>query len=173
MQPVLFVLKNNVFNFEMSILLAVLRQHGIEADILYEEQEKQNLIEKIRAINPCMVGFCTEIAYVLDLTEGELKDSLDILSQIKQLMPNIVTFLGGTHATILPEILKEYNPINEICGFTPRGALVVDKEKEMCKGFARKIAEAMRKRARGLAVALCDDIHYPHKMGKIELVPID
>ncbi len=109
---VLFVQKKNIFNFETAILLSVLRAHGISAAILFEEQEGDELIDKVKGIKPIMVGFCTELAYILDVLEGEMHDNLRILKAVKESIPQVKTFVGGIFPAIIPEIIENYNYID-------------------------------------------------------------
>ncbi len=106
MMDVIFVYKKNIFNFEVAILLSVLKRHGLKACILFEEVEGEELIARIDKLNPTLVGFCTEIAYVLDLVEGEMRDNIELLVLTKKSNAAITTFVGGTHGTILPELVN-------------------------------------------------------------------
>ena len=111
MATVAFVLKKNIFNFETAVLLSVLREKGVQACLLFGEQE-EDLLERLEALQPTMVGFVSEIAYVLDLVQGEFTDNVNILRKVKRVLPQAATFVGGTHGTILPDLQNTHESVD-------------------------------------------------------------
>ncbi|MFA5276753.1 MAG: 6-phosphofructokinase, partial [Candidatus Omnitrophota bacterium] len=79
----------------------------------------------------------------------------------------------GMATEFMAEILKEYNPVIEVTGFTPRGAIPNDEERLISKAFAANAKRAITERIKGQATTLCDDLRYPDELGKIGLVAID
>ena len=112
MKTVIFILKKNIFNLEIAILLNTLRQKGFRSKLLFEEIEGDRLVEKVVSLEPILIGFCTEIAYILDLLEGELHDTLQLLEKIKRELPDVTSFVGGIHATLFPELLELHKSLD-------------------------------------------------------------
>ncbi|MCX5667267.1 MAG: 6-phosphofructokinase [Candidatus Omnitrophica bacterium] len=77
----------------------------------------------------------------------------------------------GIAAEFIAAILKELHPEIEVLGFTPRGTVPTEGERNFARGLAKKAAEAVKERSTGQGVA-CSDLYQDPDRGVIKLVPV-
>jgi len=91
-------------------IAAVLRNEGIEVSIIDQPAEglsNKKLIKKIISMSPDVVGFT--------VLSTSCINTVEIAKKIKELNPEIITILGGPHATINAErMLKKYSWIDYV-----------------------------------------------------------
>ncbi len=89
----------------IAYMSAVIKQNGYEVyiiDAIAERLSKKNLMERIKEINPDVVG--------LTAPTQQIYDAYEIASIVKSISSRTITVIGGYHASALPEqTLKDFD----------------------------------------------------------------
>lgn len=101
---IIFVQKLSLFLIGTASISAFIKSKGHDCDVLLAGEEK-NLINKLKALSPDIIGF--------SCTTGEHNWVLEVAKKIKKVM-DIPIILGGPHPTFFPEIINDSN-IDIIC----------------------------------------------------------
>jgi len=109
--------------FGILSMSAYLAKEGYAVDVLVDALEK-NLIEKVKELNPQVIGFSVFSSEHLWL--------IDTARKIKEAFPGIALVVGGVHAMIYPENILEDTPCDFVCHSDGEG-VVVDIVKELKK----------------------------------------
>lgn len=141
---------------------SVFRRYNWEIDCLVSSQEK-NLIEKIKEINPQVVG--------LSLTSGEYDAWGSLMVRlVKESVPNSLVMLGGPHTTYFPEVIED-KYIDMICigeGEIPISTFCErwDNKSNLdnINGFWSKRNGTILKNEVSLLIEDLDTINFPDKM---------
>ncbi|MFA5350818.1 MAG: 6-phosphofructokinase, partial [Candidatus Omnitrophota bacterium] len=146
-------------------------EHPISINVI-----RRRVAERMRKVGGATI-VCSEGLRLNKEETNELTNANPVLKEIMDGMKtdahgNLV-IPQGIAAEFLAEALKDYHPVLEVLGFTPRGAMPTDKERYISKAFAALTAEAIQKSQRNMAVSYCDDLRYPDSFGKIALVSIN
>ncbi len=99
-----------------------LKEFGHESVILIRHEER-DFIKAIRDINPDIVGF--------SCTTGIHSYALEDARNIKRYLPNIITIMGGAHATFCPDIINQEG-LDIVCRGEGEGAIL-----ELCNRIDR------------------------------------
>jgi len=105
MAKILFI---HDFLFEyhgIEVVSALLKQHGHQTDILITNEEKGDIIQKVKEINPDLVSF--------SIMSMGYRWAIDLAHKIKKEL-GIKHLFGGSHPTFYPDMIKK-EQVDLIC----------------------------------------------------------
>ncbi len=157
------------FPISLVCLSAVLEQNGIDNDVLdlrLESDPTSALHEMIDSKKPLAVGITASTAGI--------ENAARLASQVKAMDSNIVTIIGGWHASALPEETLRKHPEfdylihgeGEIALVNLLTCIMEGNSPEGCKGLAFRSNGTVRVNEREKLIANLDELPFParHKV---------